>query len=159
MTGKDLQTSPNCFVVVDKRVINSEFLTPMKAILAAFMCHFVLKCTYSRKISAIMEFIQRFVLLFTSFLIIPYLVYYYTLNILCSILFRSIFEINAPGSRVERLKTAKGWECAPSEVNAKYLTIMREYEDFKASWEQPDPEAEDSAEDSVEDSLPDINIG
>ena len=61
LTGNDVQTDPKCWVVVDKRIINTEFLTPMKAVLASFMCYFILKETYPKKIAALMEFLQRFV--------------------------------------------------------------------------------------------------
>jgi len=61
--GNDLMERPDCFVLVDNRIISPETVGPLKAIVAAFMSFFVFKIAYPKKLYPLLNFLERYVAL------------------------------------------------------------------------------------------------
>jgi len=60
LAGSDvINDDPVCFVVVDKRILFREKLSPFRAFMSLFMAYFVFKISYPPQVAALMDFVER----------------------------------------------------------------------------------------------------
>ncbi|XP_034253634.1 uncharacterized protein LOC117652660 [Thrips palmi] len=106
--GDDLFQSPECFVLVDNRIISPITVGPIKAITAAFMSYYVFKITYPRNLQPLLNFFER-----------------------------DLFHIETSesSSRTERKKKPDGsWEGTPKPLSSKYIRLMKQIDEFLDMW-------------------------
>ncbi|XP_046417817.1 uncharacterized protein LOC124178463 [Neodiprion fabricii] len=109
--GSDLMNNPKCYVVVEKRCISPEKISPFKALMLTFMAYFVFKITYPQEVGGLLEFFQR-----------------------------AIYDIKGDettksSSRVERRKSAKGVLFKnPPMISPQFKTLMRDFDNYRSLW-------------------------